>query len=82
VKLNAYGDASFRPLTAVVPASIRTSYFVASGRRRAGVKMRMVVPDQRYVPATAGVIWKNAGFRRGGTCDIPTIGSENTTRTS
>ena len=54
MKLNVYGAASLRPLTAVVPASIVTSYFVASGSRFAGVRIRMVVPDHRYVPATAG----------------------------
>ena len=34
--------------------SIVTSYFVASGSRFAGVKIRTVVPDQRNVPFTAG----------------------------
>jgi hypothetical protein len=50
--------ASFRPLTAVAPAAIVTSYFVASGSRFDGVKIRMVVPDHLYVPATAGVMVK------------------------
>ena len=50
MKLKVYGLSSRRPLSAVVEASIRTSYFVASGSLRAGVKIRIVVPDQRNVP--------------------------------
>jgi hypothetical protein len=42
-----YGAASFRPLTAAAPASIVMSYFVARGSRFVGVRIRMVVPDQR-----------------------------------
>ena len=82
MKLKVYGVARRRPLTAVVPASIRTSYFVASGSRLAGVKIKTVVPDHRKVPATVGVMWKKDGRRPGGTVAIATIGSEKTTRTS
>src|SRR5207237_2945317 len=59
-----------------------TSYFVATGSRFAGVKIRIVVPDQRNVPATAGAMLKNAGLVRGGRRPSATIGSEKTTRTS
>src|SRR4051794_16997218 len=82
MKLNEYGVASRRPLIAAVPASMVTSYFVASGSRLAGVKIRIVVPDHLKVPAAAGVMWKNAGFSFGGTVANETIGSENTTRIS
>ena len=71
-----------RPLTAAADASIVTSYFVASGSRRDGVKIRIVVPDHRKVPATAGAILKNGGRSRAGTRPSATIGSENTTRIS
>src|SRR5204863_3553869 len=47
----------------------------------AGAKMRMDVPDQRYVPATAGEIVKNAGLPRAA-WPSATIGSEKATRTS
>ena len=71
-----------RPLTAVALAAIVTSYFVAAGNFFAGVKIRIVVPDQRYVPATAGVIVMKDGLTLGGTAPMASIGSEKTTRTS
>ena len=44
--------------------------------------MRIVVPDHRNVPATAGVMLKNAGATSAGTWPSATIGSEKTTRIS
>jgi hypothetical protein len=84
VKLKRYGAASLRPLTAVAPASTVTSNFVAcgSGFDRSGVKIRTVVPDQRYSPAIAGRIRTN-GTRTGcGILPSSTIGSEKTIRIS
>src|SRR5919198_764915 len=82
VKVRVYGWARRRPLSAVALVSIVTSYFVASGSRFAGVKIRMVVPDQRNVPFTAGLILKNAGRSRSGMRPSATIGSEKTMRIS
>ena len=56
VNVKEYGRSSRRPLSAAAEASILTSYFVASGSLRAGVKIRIVVPDHRKVPSTAGEI--------------------------
>ena len=58
VKLNVYGSPSVRPLTAAAVASTVTSYRVAygSGVFASGVKIRIVVPDQRNAPGMAGVI--------------------------
>ncbi len=58
VKLKVYGFASVRPLTAAAVASTVTSYRVAygSGVFASGVKMRIVVPDQRNAPGMAGVM--------------------------
>src|SRR5262245_13113663 len=67
---------------AVAAAAIVTLYLVASGSGFAGVKIRVVVPDQRNVPATAGLMVKNDGRRSSGTRPSTTIGSEKTTRTS
>src|SRR5690348_4609377 len=50
------GCARRRPLIAAAAASIVTVYSVASGSARDGVKIRIVDPDQRNVPATAGVM--------------------------
>src|SRR5918994_1703026 len=79
-----YGCAGLRPLIAVADASIVTSYFVAFGRRAslAGVKIRIVVPDQRKVPGTAGAILKNGAVTGCGIRPSTTIGSENVTRIS
>ena len=55
VNVKVYAVASFRPLIAAVPASMFTVYLVANGSRLAGVKMRIVVPDHRNVPAAFGV---------------------------
>ena len=44
--------------------------------------MRIVVPDQRNVPATAGEMCKNAGTSFGGTRPSGVIDSEKTTRIS
>ena len=81
---NLTGSASFRPLTAVADGSIVTWYVVAYGRGRfgSGVKMRIVVPDQRNVPCSAGEILKNGGRTRAGIRPSVTMGSEKTTRTS
>ena len=49
---------------------------------RPGVKIRIVVPDQRNAPGTAGVMWKNGAATGSGIRPMTTIGSENTTRTS
>jgi hypothetical protein len=46
------------------------------------VKISTVAPDHRNVPATAGVMLKNAGLSRTGTCPRAAIGSEKTTRIS
>src|SRR5689334_7465131 len=52
VNENRYGAASRRPLTATADVSTLTSYWVAFGSLRdgSGVKIRIVVPDQRNVP--------------------------------
>src|SRR5262249_33849380 len=82
VNVKLYGEASLRPLTAVADGAIAILYLVARGSGFAGVKIRMVVPDQRNVPATAGLMLKNGGFRFSGTRPSTTIGSGETTRTS
>ena len=65
-------------------AAIVTSYLVAygSGRFASGVKIRIVVPDQRNEPGIAGVTVKNGAVTRAGTLPSATIGSEKTTRIS
>src|SRR5512140_713496 len=76
--VKVYGRASFRPLSAGAPASIVTSNLVAYGSPgfEFGVKTRIVVPDQRNVPWTAGVTWKNGGTSGVGIRPRETIGSE------
>ena len=61
-----------------------TSYRVenGSGRLGSGVKIRIVVPDHRNVPATAGEILKKGARTTDGMRPRATIGSENTIRTS
>src|SRR5687767_6602518 len=44
--------------------------------------MRIVVPDQRHVPATAGAILTNGAVRVSGIFPSSTIGSEKTIRIS
>ncbi len=58
VNVNVCGAASFRPLTAVAVGSIVTSNLVANGSGcfASGVKIRIVVPDQRNDPGAAGAI--------------------------
>src|ERR1051325_6427413 len=58
-----------------------TSNFVANGSE-AGVKMSVVVPDQRNVPFTAGAMWNHGTARSFGILPTTTIGSLKTTRTS
>src|SRR5215472_14998918 len=82
VNVKLYAADSFRPLRAAVPASMVTAYFVANGSRLAGVKIRIVVPDQRNDPFTLGVMWKNGGRRFSCSRPSATIGSEKTTRIS
>jgi uncharacterized protein (DUF433 family) len=53
-------------------------YWVAYGSGWAGVKMRVVVPDQRKVPLTAGLIRKNGAVTGCGILPRTTIGSEKT----
>jgi hypothetical protein len=55
VNVNLAGFASFRPLTAVAAVLTVTVYVVANGNGLfgSGVKISVVVPDQRYVPAIA-----------------------------
>src|SRR5215212_3824866 len=61
-----------------------TSNFVAngSGVLASGVKMSVVVPDQRKAPGTAGAMWNQGGVTSLGILPTTTIGSEKTTRTS
>ena len=68
MKLNRCARASRRPLTAVAVGSMVTSNFVAygSGRFASGVKIRMVVPDQRNAPGTPGLTRKNGAITRAG----------------
>ena len=58
VNENAYAWSSVLPLTDFAVASIVTSNFVAygSGVFGSGVKINVVVPDQRNVPFTDGVM--------------------------
>src|SRR5207302_7320334 len=56
--------------------------FVANGSFGAGVKMSVVVPDQRNVPFTAGAMWNHGTTRSFGIFPTATIGSLKTTRTS
>ena len=67
-----------RPLTAAALGAIETEYFVAkgSGFFGSGVKIRMVVPDQRNVPGTDGDILKNGARTGEGIRPSVTIGSE------
>ena len=84
VKLKVCGCSRRRPLTATALASIVTSYRVANGSGffGSGVKIRIVVPDQRNVPGTEGAIRKNGARTGDGILPSVTIGSEKTTRTS
>ena len=84
VKLNWYGSASRRPLTAIAVVSTVTSYLVANGNGgfTSGVKINVVVPDQRKLPGIAGLIWTNEAVTRAGIRPSTTMGSENTTRIS
>src|SRR5205823_9753573 len=84
VKVNEYGRASFRPLTAVALAAIVTSYRVAcgSGVFGFGVNTRIVGPAHRNVPLRAGAIEKNGATTSSGMRPRVTIGSENRTRIS
>ena len=75
------GNVASDTLTAAVPASMVTSYFVANSSCRAGVRIRMFVPDHRNVPVMLGVTWKNGG-RAAPACVNGTMGSENVTRIS
>src|SRR5215212_10564012 len=61
-----------------------TSNLVAkgSGFFASGVKMSVVVPDQRNAPGTAGEMWNHGGLTSLGILPTTTIGSEKTTRIS
>src|ERR1051326_8715047 len=58
-----------------------TSSVVANGSD-AGVKMSVVVPDQRKVPLTAGSMWNQGTLSAFGILPTTTIGSLQTNRTS
>ena len=74
--------SSFRPLTAVAVVSTVTSYLVENGSGRSGVKIRIVVPDHRNDPLTAGAMRTNGARTWSGILPSVTIGSENTIRIS
>src|SRR5438270_10057458 len=82
VKEKRYALPSVWPLTAAALASIVTSYFVANGNFFDGVKMSVVVPDQRNAPATSGAMWNHGTVTTFGILPTTTIGSLNPTRTS
>src|SRR5262249_51893739 len=73
-----------RPLTAAADVSTVTSYCVAFGSLRdgSGVKIRIVVPDQRNVPAIVGRIVTNGAVTGSGIRPSTTMGSEKTMRIS
>src|SRR5438034_11520650 len=75
VKEKLYGRSRFGALTV-------TSNFVAYGSCAAGVKMSVVVPDQRNVPFTSGAMWNHGMVRFFGILPTATIASLNTTRIS
>src|SRR5262245_46210899 len=81
VNAKEWAAASFRPLIAVAEASMVTVYRVENGRATfgSGVKIRIVVPDQRKVPGIAGWILKNGAETESGIRPNLTIGSEKTT---
>src|SRR5947209_10497370 len=84
VKEKLYAFPSVLPLTAFAVASMVTSYFVANGSGvfGSGVKMSVVVPDQRNVPFTAGAMWNQGTASSLGIFPTATIGSLKTTRIS
>src|SRR5437764_1027434 len=82
VKEKLYALPSVFLLTAFAVASMVTSNFVANGSFGAGVKMSVVVPDQRNAPFTAGAMWNHGTTRFFGIFPTATIGSLKTTRTS
>src|SRR5689334_8145492 len=61
---------------------METSYLVAYGSACAGVKISVVVPDQRKVPFTSGVMWNQGMVRFLGILPTATIGPLKTTRIS
>src|SRR5690606_25851214 len=84
VNVKACGAPSDRPAALVAAPSMVTVNVVAygSGVSGSGVKSRTVVPDQRNVPAMAGVMRIQGGVGLDGIRPSATIGSENTTRIS
>src|SRR5262249_14411233 len=84
MKENVDGLPSVLPLIAFAVPSIVTSYFVAygSGDFGSGVKISVVVPDQRNVPGIAGATLNQGGVTSFGILPTTTIGSEKTTRIS
>ena len=79
-----YGLPRVWPRPTSPSASIVTSYFVANGSGvfGSGVKISVVVPDQRNVPFIAGAMWNHGATRSFGILPTTTIGSEKTTRIS
>src|ERR1041385_5640514 len=75
MKENLYGRSS-------CGASMVTSYFVAYGSCCAGVKISVVVADQRKVPFTSGAMWNQGMVRFFGILPTATIGALKTTRIS
>src|SRR6266568_2350911 len=75
VKEKLYGRSS-------CGASMVMSYCVAYGSCCSGVKISVVVPDQRNVPFTAGLMWNQGMVRFLGILPTTTIGALKTTRTS
>src|SRR5437870_13070832 len=77
MKEKEYGLSSALPAIDFAAASIVTSYFVAkgSGVFGSGVKISVVVPDQRNVPLIAGSMWNQGTVRSFGTFATGTIGS-------
>src|SRR4051795_5508890 len=72
------------PLTAFASGSMVTSYLVANGNGvfGSGVKISVVVPDQRNVPLISGATWNQGTFSTFGILPTTIIGSRNTTRIS
>ena len=82
MNVSSYGSPSVRPATLAAEPSTRTVKRVAygNGADPSGEKMRVFVPDQKKLPATAGVMRIQGGAVPGGALPKATMGSEKMTR--
>src|SRR5258708_779 len=81
---NVYERSSALPASDLAVSSIVTSYLVANGKGvfSSGVKISVVVSDQRKAPLMAGATWNQGTTSALGTLPTTIIGSEKTTRIS